>query len=102
MFEEGALNLPCVRIQRDYRDLEDIIRMCKSRLRVPDVWYGDYLAMLAAARIGEKRLIEFLDKYGLETTEEFIEEWFKYSKYRMREISVAELGLTTAGAVRTA
>ena len=26
------------------------------RIRVPDQWYGDYLATVGAARIGERRL----------------------------------------------
>ena len=47
VYEEGALIFPCVRIQREYRDVNDIIRICRMRIRVPDVWYGDYLAMLA-------------------------------------------------------
>ena len=34
---------------------------------MPDVWYGDYLAAIGAARIGERRLKELVDKYGLET-----------------------------------
>jgi len=34
---------------RDYQDIDDVIRMCRRRIRVPDQWYGDYLAMLGAA-----------------------------------------------------
>ena len=60
VYEEGALNFPCVRIQRDYRDIEDLIRMCRRRIRVPEQWYGDYLAALGAARIAERRLKELL------------------------------------------
>ena len=56
-----------MRVQRDYRDIEDIIRMCRRRIRVPEQWYGDYLAALGAARIGERRLKELCDQYGLET-----------------------------------
>ena len=56
VYEEGSLIFPAVRVQRDYRDIDDVIRMCRRRIRVPDQWYGDYLAMLGAARIGEARL----------------------------------------------
>ena len=56
VYQEGGLNFPCVRIQRDFKDVEDIIRMCRRRIRVPEVWYGDYLAAMGAARIGERRL----------------------------------------------
>src|SRR5262245_31210178 len=36
VYEEGALIFPCVRVQRDYRDIDDIVRMCRARIRVPD------------------------------------------------------------------
>ena len=54
IYEEGALIFPAVQIQRDYRDLEDIVRLCAMRIRVPEQWRGDYLASLGAARIGER------------------------------------------------
>jgi len=49
VYEEGALIFPCVQVQRDYQDIEDIIRMCELRIRVPDQWHGDYLAMMGSA-----------------------------------------------------
>lgn len=83
VYEEGALIFPCVRVQRDYKDVEDIIRMCKRRIRVPEQWYGDYLAQIGSARIGERRLVELTRRYGIETIRAFIEEWFAYSERRM-------------------
>lgn len=83
VYQEGGLNFPCVRIQRDYRDVGDIIRMCRRRIRVPDVWYGDYLAALGAARIGERRLKGLVEKYGEETVSRFVREWLDYSERRM-------------------
>ena len=44
VYAEGALIFPAVRIQSDYRHEEDIVRMCRMRIRVPDQWWGDYLA----------------------------------------------------------
>lgn len=83
VYNEGALIFPCVRIQRGYRNIEDIIRMCRRRIRVPDVWYGDYLAMVGGARVGERRLKELVSKYGLETITAFIDEWLDYSERMM-------------------
>jgi N-methylhydantoinase B len=85
VYEEGALNFPCVHIQRDYRDVDDIVRMCRRRIRVPDQWYGDYLAALGAARIAERRLKELCRQYGLATVDNFVREWFDYSERRMIE-----------------
>jgi N-methylhydantoinase B len=83
LYEEGALCFPCVRVQRDFRDVADIVRMCQRRIRVPDQWYGDYLAMVGAARIGERRLTELVTKYGIDTIRAFIEAWLDYSERRM-------------------
>jgi N-methylhydantoinase B len=83
IYEEGALILPCVRVQRDYADVEDVIRICRSRIRVPRVWYGDYLAALGAARVGERALEALCAKYGVETLRRFVEEWFDYGERRM-------------------
>ncbi len=86
VYEEGALNFPCVRIQRDYRDVEDIIRMCRRRIRVPEQWYGDYLAALGAARIAERRLKELLDAVRRRRrSRRSSSEWFDYSERRMAE-----------------
>jgi len=83
VYQEGGLNFPCVRIQKDYRDVDDIIRMCRRRIRVPEVWYGDYLAALGAARIGERRLRSLVERHGAETIGEFVREWLDYSERRM-------------------
>ena len=82
VYEEGALIFPCVRIQRDGKDNDDIIRMCRRRIRVPDQWYGDYLSLLGAARIGERRLQEFVTKYGMARVRQFVVQWFDYSERR--------------------
>src|SRR5262249_52511157 len=85
IYEEGALNFPCVRIQRNYEDVADIIRMCRRRIRVPEQWYGDYLAGLGSARIAERRLKELCALYGLDLVRAVVREWFDYSERRMTE-----------------
>ena len=85
LYEEGGLDFPSIRFQRNYKDVEDIIRMCRVRIRVPDQWYGDYLAQVGACRIGERRLIHLCDKYGVSTLKAFIEQWQDYGKRRMKE-----------------
>jgi N-methylhydantoinase B len=84
VYEEGALIFPCVRVQREGRMVEDVIRMCRRRIRVPDQWYGDFLAALGAARTGERRLHEVCAKYGAETIRSFTDDWLDYSERRMR------------------
>ncbi len=82
-YAEGALIFPSVRIQRDYQMIDDVVRMCRSRIRVPDQWYGDFLAGIGSARIAERRLKELCAKYGKEQIKAFIRHWFSYSEQRM-------------------
>jgi N-methylhydantoinase B len=83
VYEEGALIFPCVRAQTGYADNEDLIRMCRMRIRVPDQWWGDYLAVLGAARIGERRLLELGRELGWDALGGFAEQWLGYSERRM-------------------
>lgn len=85
IYEEGALIFPCVRVQKNYEEVDDIIRMCRRRIRVPEQWYGDYLATMGSARIGERRLMELVERYGADTIDQFIKDWFVYSERRMIE-----------------
>jgi N-methylhydantoinase B len=85
VYAEGGLVFPCVKVQQDGRDIEDIIRMCRRRIRVPEVWYGDYLAAVGAARIGERRLQEVIARYGVETIREFVSAWLDYSERCMEQ-----------------
>ena len=85
VYEEGALIFHAVRIQKDYRDIDDIVRMCRLRIRVPEQWWGDYLAALSAVRIGEQSLLELGADIGWGVLEAYAEDWFEYSEQRMVE-----------------
>lgn len=82
-YQEGALIFPAVRIMRDGKLNDEIVRMCRSRIRVPDQWYGDFLAGIGAARTAERRLKELCAKYGKETIKAFVHDWLDYSEQRM-------------------
>lgn len=95
VYEEGALIFPCVRIQEHYEDVADIIRMCERRIRVPDVWYGDYLASLGACRLAERRLKALCSAYGLETVARVVKRWLDYSE----EMAIEAISRLPAGRV---
>src|SRR5579875_1869793 len=98
VYEEGALIFPCVRIQRDYHDVEDIVRMCRARIRVPEQWYGDYLATVGAARIAERRVEDLVAKHDMQTIRTFIKEWFDYSERRVVNVIGQMAACTITGA----
>ena len=83
VYEEGALIFPAVKVQRDYRDIDDILRMCMLRIRVPEQWRGDYLAALGAARIGERELLSLGAEFGWKTLDAYVRAWFDYSEQQM-------------------
>jgi len=85
VYNEGALIFPAVQVQRNYENIDDIIRMCMMRIRVPDQWWGDYLGMVGAARIAEREIQALGAEFGWDDLEEFGQQWFEYSEKRMIE-----------------
>jgi len=85
VYEEGALIFPCVKVQERYETSADFLRTCEARIRVPQQWRGDFLAMVGAARIGEKEILALSSELGWEALEEFQTEWLAYSERRMIE-----------------
>lgn len=84
IYEEG-LHWPCVRVQRDYKNLTDVLRIGLSNIRVPEQWFGDFASAVGSTRTAEKRLVALVERYGVDTTEQFIEEWLEYGSRRMAE-----------------
>lgn len=83
VYEEGALIFPAVQVLKDYRTIDDIVRMCALRIRVPEQWHGDFLAMLGAALIGEREILALGKEAGWDMLEAFARQWFDYSEKRM-------------------
>jgi N-methylhydantoinase B len=83
VYHEGALIFPAVKVQQDYRNIDDVIRMCEMRIRVPEQWWGDYLAMIGAARIGERELLALGAEVGWDTLHAHEEEFFDYTEQQM-------------------
>lgn len=103
IYDEGALIFPCVQAQRDYKNIEDVVRMCEMRIRVPEQWRGDYLALVGAARIGEREILAMGKALGWDTLHQFTGEWFDYSERRMKQaIKEIPSGTATRSAVHDA
>jgi N-methylhydantoinase B len=83
VYQEGALIFPAVRVQSDYKDNPDIINMCHVRIRVPAQWRGDYLAMVGAARIGEREIVRMAEELGWDAVSEHSRHWFDFSERAM-------------------
>ncbi|WP_239025328.1 hydantoinase B/oxoprolinase family protein [Rhodoligotrophos defluvii] len=94
VYEEGLM-LPCVRIQKDYRDVPEVIDICKANIRVPQQFYGDYLAVLAAVRTGEARLAALCAKYGFATVKSFLDAFQDYAE----KVAISAIGALPRGKV---
>jgi N-methylhydantoinase B len=86
VYAEGALIFPAVKVQENYEHVMDIVRMCRMRMRVPDQWWGDYLATLGAARVGEREILALGREVGWDLLAAYTKEWFDYSEKRMIEV----------------
>jgi N-methylhydantoinase B/oxoprolinase/acetone carboxylase alpha subunit len=96
VYEEGALLFDAFKVQSDYTDNEDLLRACRLRIRVPEQWWGDYLALLGAVRVGERRMLELGEEFGWDGLDGFVSEWFAYSEDAMaRTISALPSGRVT-------
>lgn len=71
LYDEGRLNRPVVQIIRD-------------NVRLPDSTIGDMYAGVAAARVGEKRILELIDKYGSSMVLQAMEELLDYGEKMTR------------------
>ncbi|MBT5432655.1 MAG: hydantoinase B/oxoprolinase family protein [Rhodospirillaceae bacterium] len=85
IYEEGALLFPAVKVQEDYETIEDIVRMCRMRIRVPDQWHGDFIALLGAARVGEREILALGREIGWDALEDYIGAWLDYGDSMMSE-----------------
>jgi N-methylhydantoinase B len=66
IFQEG-LRLPAVKLISRGEPIRSVMEIMKVNSRLPDFLRGDMWAGIAAARVGERRIVELIEKYGLET-----------------------------------
>src|SRR5262249_11181640 len=63
VFNEG-LQLPAVRYQRGQAPNQDLERIIAANSRTPELVLGDIRGQLGADRLGERRLLGLIGKYG--------------------------------------
>ena len=65
VFEDG-LRIPPVKIYRNDREVEDLIRIMISNVRQPKNTYGDLSAMVGSLYLAERRILELFARHGKE------------------------------------
>lgn len=88
-FSEG-LRIPPVRIKQAGQDCPDIWKMMLANVRTPRANYGDYRALIAAVDLGERRLLELIERHGVAEYDAAAADLLDYSEARMRA-EIAEI-----------
>ena len=83
IFQEGIIIPPVKLVKRRKIDRE-LTNLILSNVRTPHARLGDLRAQIAANLRGEKRVLELIKKYGVETFEAAVEKIMDYSEKRIR------------------
>ncbi|MGA8074371.1 MAG: hydantoinase B/oxoprolinase family protein, partial [Candidatus Acidiferrales bacterium] len=85
IFQEG-LRIPPVKILERGHVNHDVVRMLMANVRTPVEREGDLTAQIAACRIGERRLLAMVAKYGWKELNFYSGELLNYSEAMMRAV----------------
>ena len=66
IFQEGMI-VPVVRLAVEGRVADDLLRMFLRNSRFPDAVGGDMRALMAAVRLGERRMEDLIERFGVST-----------------------------------
>ncbi|MEZ5853237.1 MAG: hydantoinase B/oxoprolinase family protein [Hyphomicrobiaceae bacterium] len=69
IFHEGIM-IPPVRVMRDGILNEEVVRIYARNSRFPETMKGDLAALMAACRLGKRRLEEAVQRYGADAVED--------------------------------
>jgi N-methylhydantoinase B len=96
IYQEGIIIPPVKFVKRKSIDKE-IVSILLSNVRTPEIRLGDLRGQMAANLLGKKRVLELVDRYGVETLHKAMEEIMNYSERRMRiEVSKMPKGRYSA------
>jgi N-methylhydantoinase B len=89
IFQEG-LRLPAIKLISEGKPIKPVMEIMKVNSRLPDFLQGDMWAGIAAARVGERRIADLVDKYGLQTFQNALRVFMDYGEQVARR-ALAEL-----------
>ena len=78
IYQEGII-IPPLKLVRGGTVDEAILALILSNVRTPEERRGDFAAQISAHRVGERRVAELAERYGLATLLEMIGELLAYS-----------------------
>ncbi len=73
IFQEG-IRLPPLKIYRRDEEVEDIFNIIASNVRTPEVSRGDLKAMIGSTYLADRRIVELIERHGIDTFNELAEQ----------------------------
>jgi N-methylhydantoinase B len=83
LFQEG-IQYPPVRYMRRGEIVRDVEAILKANSRTPELVLGDLRGQIGCARLGERRIADVADRYGIETLLAVFEEKQRRTEARVR------------------
>lgn len=83
IFQEGV-RIPAVKLFEEGRPNQAVFDILYVNTRLPDFLRGDLWAGIAGLRIGERRVLELVAKYGAGTFEAAVEAFMDFGEHRAR------------------
>ena len=84
LFQEGVI-IPPVKLVKKGKIDKEIMEFIKNNVRTPEEREGDFSAQINANNIGTKRLVELIDKYGVEKVNRYSKALLDYTEKIMKE-----------------
>ena len=85
IYQEG-IRIPVVKLYEKGEPNHTLFKMLQINVRQPEVIIGDVHAQYAACRIGERGMIELVERYGVDELHEAFEALLDYSERGARDI----------------
>lgn len=85
IYQEG-LRIPCVRLCTDGQINTDFLHLLSANVRIPTKVLGDLRAQLAACHIGERGLLDMVERYGAEVLQVAFEDLLRYTEHMARSV----------------
>jgi len=89
IFQEGVI-IPPTRIVKKGKIDDNVMRFILNNVRTPIEREGDFAAQIMANITGSRRVVEMVDKYGLEAVDFYAKSLIAYSERVMRS-TIAEI-----------
>jgi N-methylhydantoinase B len=84
VFEEGLM-IPPMKLVKRGRPVDEILQLVASNIRVPHKTLGDIRAEMAAVAVGERRVLELVERFGADRLAAIVTACLDRSERMMRE-----------------